>query len=533
LIIAACLVSNAIWVLNDRHVWPWDQANYADWSVRLWQARLSGIGAWAHAVVGVLGGQQPLITWLGQFFIPLRHLTGDFESAMLFLNVFAAGGTLIIIYDISRRLAASGLSSLAGIMVCAGSGLFIGLTHQYLVEMLQCFTAASTVAVAWGVEKRSPVRTLALVLATVALSFLSKSSSMIFVLPMLAYIAIALWATRRKPRPAFRRSDAILLVGAALIALLAATWYAIHWQAMVHHFVEATTDDFALYWGSPVDLRVKLGFWVGWLIKSLSPFSILSAGMLAIVAAALAISTVRLLKRPLTEWLEASIADGILFALALAGTIIATIFAFSLQINEDVRYIISMMPFISVLVGWSLFVIGNRLVEQLLLGTLAINVIIDHTYAHGLNLFHIAPAAYLLPVDKNTIDRTMLVEAIRSTCHREDVNRPNFVVVSYANLNANSVNFYSGKESHTTGNRCFYFAYNSFDPNVQHALDTINAVGPAYIVTVAPEKQPLPDFANVVSRRVTEHLSVDPRYRLESGIGSYIQVYHRIDLSNR
>src|SRR5260370_20581973 len=56
LIIAACLVSNAIWVLNDRHVWPWDQANYADWSVRLWQARLSGIGAWAHAVVGVLGG---------------------------------------------------------------------------------------------------------------------------------------------------------------------------------------------------------------------------------------------------------------------------------------------------------------------------------------------------------------------------------------------------------------------------------------------------------------------------------------------
>jgi hypothetical protein len=532
-VVAACLVSSAIWILNDRQVWLWDQANYADWTLRLWQARLSGMGPWAHAFINVLGGQQPLMTWLGQFFLPLRHVTGDFESAMLFLNVFAAGGTLILIYDITRRLGANGLSRLAAVMVCAGSGLFIGLTHQYLVEMMQCFAAASTIAIAWRVEKRSAVRTLASVLAAVALSFLSKSSSMIFVLPMLAYIAIALWITRRKARPAFGRADAMLLLGAGLIAVLAAAWYAIHWKAMVDHFVEATTDDFALHWGSPVNLPVKLSFWVGCFIKSLSQFSILSSGLVAMVAAALTISIVRLLKRPAGEWAEASIADGTLFALVLAGTIMATIFVFSLQINEDVRYIISMMPFVSVLVGWSLVIIVNRLVGQVLLGALATNVATGHAYAHRFNLFHIAPINYLLPVERNDSDRALLVETVRRTCHRKDVNRPNLVVVSDVTLNMNSANFYSGKDSYTTGNRCFYVTYNSFDPDVRHALDAINTVAPAYIVTFTPDKAVFPDYANVVSRPVTEHLAADPHYRLESAVGSYILVYHRIDSSNR
>src|SRR5262249_17124152 len=187
-------------------------ALYGDATLRLWQTRLSGIGAWVHAVIHVLGGQQPLMTWLGQFFVPLRHLTGNFESAILFGHLVGAGGTLMLVYCIARRLGANRLSCLAGIMVCAGSGLFIGMTHQYLVELMQCLAAASCVAVAWGAEKRSTVRTLALVMAIVALSFLSKSSSMIFVLPMLTYIAVVLWIMRRKKRPAFQWIDAVLLV---------------------------------------------------------------------------------------------------------------------------------------------------------------------------------------------------------------------------------------------------------------------------------------------------------------------------------
>ena len=64
------------------------------------------------------------------------------------------------------------------------------------------------------------------------------------------------------------------------------------------------------------------------------------------------------------------------------------------------------------------------------------------------------------------------------------------------------------------------------------ALDTISTVAPAYIVTVAAEKQPPPDFVNVVSRAVTEQLGRVPRYLLAPGSGSYILIFRNVEASN-
>jgi hypothetical protein len=101
--------------------------------------------------------------------------------------------------------------------------------------------------------------------------------------------------------------------------------------------------------------------------------------------------------------------------------------------------------------------------------------------------------------------------------------------VNYATLNTNSANFYSEKESYVTGRRCTYTNYNTFNPDVQHALDMIRAVRPIYIITVAPEKQPPPDFVNMASRPVTEHLALDPHYRLVSNSDGYLLVYREVD----
>jgi hypothetical protein len=534
LVVAACLAPSVVWVLSDSHVWWWDQALYGEATLRVWQTRLSGPGAWPHAVIGTLGGQQPLMVWLGQFFLPLRHMTGSFESALLLLNICAAGGTLILIYDVARRLGAGGAAGLSGVMVCAGSGLFIGLTHQYLVETVQCLAAAAAMSVALDAEKRSRAKTAALVIGVAALSFLSKASSMTFLLPMLCYIAAATWITRRKIRPAVRPGDMAWLAGAIGIAGLAVTWYAVHWQSMVQHFIEATTADFALHWGSPVNLPVKLSYWFGGFRTSLSPFVIVAAGMGSVVLAALVIAFNRFRGRLPAEWAEASVADGTLFVLATAGTIVATIFAFSLQINEDIRFLIPLMPMMAVLVAWSLATIRNRAVARIGFCGLALNVAVNHALSFGFALSGIAAAPHLVPIERNaaTDAAALLTEAIHSTCHTTDAG-PRLIVVNYATLNVNTINFYAAKESYATGFRCFYTTYNSFDPDLQHALGAIDFIAPAYIVTVAPEQQTWdsqrPDFANRTSRPVTEHLAHDPRYRLESSPGRYIQVYHRID----
>lgn len=530
-IITAFLISSAVWILLDQRVWWWDQAVYGYWTLRLWHARLSGVGAWADAMMHTLGSQQPLIAWIGQFFVPLRHLTGQFESAILLLNVLAAAGTLTLIYCTGRRLGADVVSSLVGVVVCGGSGLFIGLTHQYLVEMTQCFAAAFMMFAAWRAEKRSVARTFALLLVVVALSFLSKSSSVTFVLPMMTYIVVALSITRQNARPVFQYADALLLVVAVLTAGAAATWYAINWQHMVQHFINATMTDHTLHWGSPVNLPVKLEFWSGWFLKSLSPFPLISISIVALIAGSLAISIIRLLKRAPGEWAQASVENGTLFALALAGTIIATLFAFSLQVNEDTRFVLPLIPAAGILVAWSLSIIRNQIVQTLLFMTLALNAVSNHAYAHGRNPFHLTPHNYLLPVDRNTSDKVLLTDAVRSSCQRESASRPNFIVVSYATLNGNSINFYSEKDSYMLGYRCSYTTFNFIETDLKRALDRIDAVAPAYVLTVSPEKQPPADFVNVVSRAVTEHLAHNPQYSLARGSGSYLLIYRKVDPS--
>jgi hypothetical protein len=37
---------------------------------------------WLISSADTLPGASPIIAWIGQFFVPLRHLTGEFESAI-------------------------------------------------------------------------------------------------------------------------------------------------------------------------------------------------------------------------------------------------------------------------------------------------------------------------------------------------------------------------------------------------------------------------------------------------------------------
>lgn len=230
--------------------------------------------------------------------------------------------------------------------------------------------------------------------------------------------------------------------------------------------------------------------------------------------------------------MQTSVDTGTLFALALASTIAATLFAFSLQINEDTRFLLPLMPAIGILVGWSLSM-WNQTVQAFFFAASVLNAALNHGYAHGYNPLNISAHNYLWQVDRNTNDKILLSQAVRSTCRPKTAGRPNFIVVSYLTLNVNSINFYSEKNRYAFGYRCTYETNRFMETNVAAALDRINAVAPAYVVTVAPERQPhpgsepgfAPDFVNVVSGPVTEHLSKDVRYTPATQSGSYLLIY--------
>ena len=109
------------------------------------------------------------------------------------------------------------LIGLAATGVCGSASMFIGPSHVYFTEILQAFAASLSMSVALHAERRSLMRNAALVMLVVAVAFLTKASSLTFILPALVYVAVALAVT---PRPRSRWSDAPwVLVSAALLGV--------------------------------------------------------------------------------------------------------------------------------------------------------------------------------------------------------------------------------------------------------------------------------------------------------------------------
>jgi hypothetical protein len=75
---------------------------------------------------------------------------------------------------------------------------------------------------------------------------------------------------------------------------------------------------------------------------------------------ALATSAVRVARGGFANLLQRTIESRLLFALCLAGTIVAGLIAYSRMIAEDVRYLAPMVSLVVLLLAWSLVTLRSR-----------------------------------------------------------------------------------------------------------------------------------------------------------------------------
>ncbi len=527
-VIAALLASSTLWILEDHSVWAWDQAWYGEVSLNLWQARSFGIVPWVTAMIHAFALKPPALAWIGQFFVPLTGMTGNIESSLLLVNILAAAGTLAVLYHLARLLGATRIESLAGVLACAGAQIYVGVTHQYMVEPFQCLTVSGMMAVAWRIEKRSWVRAITLTVLVIALSFLTKASSGTYVLPLLLYIVITMSVAPRQTRQAPNYVDLILSIVSLAILIGTVKWYAINWRDMFQHLIDSSTSDVALNYGSAVNFPIKLKFWIGSLEAGLSPFVAITFGTFFIIAVGLSIAFARLVRRPFAQWTVTAIEDGTLFSFALTGTVAATIVAYSLQKNEETRFLMPLFPIIGLLVAWSLSIVRNKYLSFLFFFGLLINAFIVHALAHGKVDFFGLRSPWLLTVDRNAADKFILTSAVNATCKKEIAGAHNIVAVDYPEFNANSAGFYTAKQQYTAAYRCYYTSLGYAETDMHRALDRINSIAPKFILTIEPDKQASPNFVNVISLPMAELLAKDPRFVLVSTIGDRVLIYRKV-----
>ena len=524
-LIFALVLPSLVWCLFDHSVWPWDQSFFGYWTLKTWAAHRSGPWSWLLAMGHAGGYFSPLIIWLGQFLVPLRHLTGQFESALLLLNVAADIVILCLVNAIARDLGCGLTERIAAILACGGAGIVVGLCHQFWSETAQCAAATFTIYVSLRADRMSVLRSIALLVIAISISLLAKASSAIFFVPLTVYAAVSLFLGRHRLRQSANFFDTALVVFACLTASATVIWYYANWASVRWYVLNSTVEGIALFWGSPVDLGRKIPFWTWSLGHSISVFVWVSAILAILILSALFIAISRAYQRGPYEWIEKLWNDGTLFAMTLAGSVVATVLAFSLQINETTKYLITTTPMVALLVGWSLSVLRVRLLSAAVVVFLAFNAAINHLQSEGVYPLRITPYGYLDALDFRGLDQKLLQEAVRVSCPRDIGDRLNVFAVDYKNVNATSATFYSAKMTFRADWTCRFTNLGFAPTDLNTALDKISALAPPFVVTVDVQRQPPPDFVNRLSKPVAEWLAQNPSYVRETLLENGILIY--------
>ena len=508
LLCVGLLVPSLIWVAEDRTVWPWDQAWYGEVSADLWfWMGHHSLRRWVGELADGLSMKPPGVVWLGQLFVPLRHIFGSVEVSLLVSILVTQFVLLAILFRIGRRLSmGSSLAAVAGVTLAAGTSLFAGLSHQFFAEPLQAAAVAWVYYVAIEAPGWSSLRILAQLALAMVVGVLAKADTPLYcVLPCL--YAVGLVWRKKLSRAEFSacwkshgfRVQAVLL---GLLTVATAIWYYRNVRAVWQHIRDASSDAVALNYGSRDTWMHKLVQWWGLLYDSfLSPY--LGWVFLAVLAGAGLFGILRLRRRREKARIEPV---SILSALQ----ILLLLWVLSTTITLEPRFLFAILPSMAIMFMQLCAFLPVRLLAAVVVACgaqwAAVNA---ESLAITGRLSHQSQWLVTPEFDRSHYnDLTRVVSLTSNASERYDI-----VAVESPWMNANTAAFFAAKNRLQTGVRSYYTSLGYAESDFGAAMRRIEEFRPRYVITVAePFQAGLPGFLNVVSLPVLYDLRSDDRF---------------------
>ena len=342
-------VPNLVWVLLDRRVWPWDQAWYGEVTADLsfLFAHCAGSLVLRHALVDAeqapsarLARPSHRSPWVW----PRAASTWPFWCFVVALQT----ASLALIWTACRAVAPRNLPIVVAATLFAAAGpLFIGLSHQYLVEPLQILDVSASLFVAIRAPRIAGFRLLALLALLTIVGMGSKTTTFIYCgLFWAIAFGYGVQAARQR-RWAWGDPVAwVALAAAFLLGIVTAGWYLANMADMLAHIRAATEGADAELYGHRGTLLAKLPFWwdaaltgflVGW-----------DRWILVFLPVAMAASAVLL---PRGLWRRTwRIEDAVAFA--ASAHVVITILLLAGQPNEETRFLVPLAPDLAMLLAW-------------------------------------------------------------------------------------------------------------------------------------------------------------------------------------
>jgi hypothetical protein len=503
------MAPSLLWNIRDHRVWPWDQAWYGEVSVNLWFSLTHSLTVWARTMITGLNSKPPGIVWFGEMFVPLRTLLGSVEASLLLSIIVTQCVVLLLLFGIGRTMfPGSYLVPAAGVIFAASGQLFVGLSHQYFVEPLQCVAVAWVLLVAAKASVWPNARIAVHLIAALILGLSAKASTPVYCAAPCTYIALAVirkgafWEFSVEWRS--RVSRALILLSGAFGALTA-VWYVRNRGDVLQHVRDASSGAIAVRYGFRASPMVKLGAWTHLLEQSFGAPYLSWALLLVCVAVALS-----WLFRRTRGWPALS-RQAEEIALVSAAQIAILLLTFSLSDTMEVRFVYALLPFIAVIVMWLCVLTASRKTTTAFCAFCALQWMLLHGVALGA-VSHVAnQSRWLLGVRDDDHDSTELMRVVRAT---GAAGKYNIVGVEEPWLNSNSATFFAAKDRLNGGAGGTYLPLGYAETDVKAALQRILGIPARYVITLdEPFQQTPPDFLNVVSLPVLREIRRDSQFK--------------------
>jgi len=509
LLAAVLLIPSLIWISEDRRVWPWDQAWYAQLSTDLWYWLTHSPGRWLATMADGMDLKPPAIAWIGQFFVPLHRILGSTETALLVFIVITQFILLQILFCIGESFApTSRLVPSVGVLFAAGGQLFAGLSHQYFVEPLQALAVAWVLLIAIRASDWPRHKIVLHLSASLALGELAKATTLAYC--MLPVIYCVLVVFRKRPggdlssawkSRLFRIQSLITVV----VVLVGTAWYLRHVSSVLQHVRDATSGEIAAEYGNGGDFLTRFIVWIRLLAQAfLYPYLLWVC--IAALAAAVFITyynRANFERRGSRPWI-------VLLSLLQIGLVLLLS---AVSISVDSRYDYAILPYISLLF-MQLCAAFPRSILLVVLTMCGFQWAAVSYASLGDTRYLTNRAEWLLLPHRDPTQYEELARIVQITSDGPEHN--NMIGIQEPWLNENSAAFFAAKHCLDTGRRTFYISAGYAQKDLAAALRRMEEYQTQYVIDLAEAFQPAPpNFLNLTALPLLQHIRADPRCKPE------------------
>jgi hypothetical protein len=484
------IIPSLIWVVLDKAVWEWDPADYGKNAIELSDTLIHFPSRWVWQMLATPSEAAPGILWFGQFFVPLGRVVGSIDAGLLLSIWVVQGVSLLLIHRCLLQLSdRNQVVAFLGCAVIASAPLFVGISQQFYVEPLQLLAVAWFVLILSAATRWSPAMTLGQLLAAVPLALLAKVTS-----PMYCLVPglVALWCVGKGWRSIGDRHEWSRLSVVATIAVAiplnvaTALWYWNNITYVMHHVAVAFSGPVSALFGQRDSFLTTLTFWLQIVqhVFFMQPVALTGAVLFGLGVLSYCWGQPRG-PRHFTTCCVCSTVQ-----------ILVTLCAFSLSDSRDVRFLLPLLPYVSVTMAWSVAQLNVPLVTAVATFMVLAQLTIVHAQSLGLMSSHLE-TAYVRELNRDP-ERGLVVDSIvERTCSDDRAAGSrgtywNIIGESRAWLNVNTLRYTAAKRRVLNkGGSCSYSGVGGyFVVDDEAEWERILSLAPHYYIATEPDVYP-------------------------------------------